>query len=48
MSPVDTAADEAKCEDLKKVVISNTPENFFQVGAQLPPQEKKELVGFLK
>ena len=37
MSPPDTAAKEAKCEDLEKVVISNTLEKFFQVGAQLPP-----------
>ena len=33
MSPPDTAAVEAKCEDLKKVVIGGTLEKFFQVGA---------------
>ena len=48
MSPPDTAAEEAKCEDLEKVVIGDTPEKFFQVGAQLPPQEKEELIEFLK
>ena len=48
MSPPDTTADEAKCEDLEKVVISGTPEKFFQVGAQLPPQEKEELIEFIK
>ena len=48
MSPLDTATDEAKCEDLEKVVIGDTSEKFFQVGAQLPPQEKEELVEFLK
>ena len=48
MSPPNTIADEAKCEDLEKVVIGGTPEKFFQVGAQLPPQEKEELVKFLK
>ena len=48
MSPPDTAAEEAKCEDLEKVVIGDTLEKFFQVGAQLPPQEKEELVEFLK
>ena len=48
MSPFDTAAEEAKCEDLEKVVISDTSKKFFQVGAQLPPQEKEELVEFLK
>ena len=48
MSPPDTAADEVKCENLEKVVIGGTPERFFQVGAQLPPQEKEELIKFLK
>ena len=48
MSPPDTATEEAKCEDLEKVVIGDTPEKFFQVGAQLPPQEKEELIEFLK
>ena len=37
MSPPDTAPEEAKCEDLEKVVIGDTLEKFFQVGAQLPP-----------
>ena len=48
MSPLDTTAKEAKCEDLEKVVVGGTPDKFFQVGAQLPPQEKEELVEFLK
>ena len=48
MSPPDTAVEEAKCEDLEKVVIGDTPKKFFQVGAQLPPQEKEELIEFLK
>ena len=30
------------------MVISDIPKKFFQVGAQLPPQEKEELVEFLK
>ena len=33
MSPPDTAAVEAKCKDLEKVVIGGTLEKFFQVGA---------------
>ena len=37
VSPPDTAAKGAKCENLEKVVIGGTPEKFFQVGAQLPP-----------
>ena len=48
MSPPDTATEEAKYEDLEKVVIGGDPEKFFQVGAQLPPQEKEELIEFLK
>ena len=41
-------AEEAKWEDLEKFAISNDPNKFFQVGAQLPLQEKEELVEFLK
>ena len=47
LSP-DTAAEEAKCKDLDKVVIGGTQGKFFQVGAQLPPQEKEGLIKFLK
>ena len=48
MSSPDAVTEKAKCEDLEKVVIGDTSEKFFQVGAQLPPQEKEELVKFLK
>ncbi|XP_050259572.1 uncharacterized protein LOC126704592 [Quercus robur] len=48
VSPPDTTAEEAKCEDLEEVVIGGDPEKFFRVGAQLPLQEKEELVEFLK
>ena len=48
MPPLDTAAEGAKCEDLEKVVTGGDSEKFFQIGAQLPPQEKEELVEFLK
>ena len=37
-----------KCEDLVKVVIGDNPENFFQIGSQLPHQEREELIEFLK
>ena len=37
-----------KCEDLDKVIIGDDLERFFQVGAQLPLQEKEELVEFLR
>ena len=42
------STDEAKCEDLKKVAIGDDPEKFFQVGSQLPPQEREELIEFLR
>ncbi|XP_023883344.1 uncharacterized protein LOC111995655 [Quercus suber] len=41
-------AEGARCEDLKKVSIRDDPENFFQVGSQLPLQEKEALIEFLK
>ena len=46
--PPDTIAEEAKCEDLEEVVIGGDSEKFFPVGAQLPLQEKEELIEFLK
>ena len=46
--PFNKPADEAKYEDLEKVIVGNDPEKFFQVGAQLPPQEREQLVEFLK
>ena len=48
MSPPNTTSKETKCEDLEKVVVSDTSEKFFQVRAQLPLQEREELVKFLK
>ena len=38
----------AKCEELEKIIIDNDEEKFFQVGVQLPPREKEELVVFLR
>ena len=40
--------EEVKCEDLEKVAVGVDPEKFFQVGSELPPQEKEELIGFLR
>ena len=37
-----------RCEDLDKVVIGDDSERFFQVGAQLPHEEKEELVELLR
>ena len=40
--------EEAKYERLEEIVIDGDPEKFFQVGAQLPPQEKEKLLAFLR
>ena len=48
MPPLETIVDEAKCKDLERVVVGDNTEKFFQIGAKLPPQEKEELVEFLK
>ena len=37
-----------KCEDLVKVVIGDDPKFFFQIGSQLPHQEREELIEFLR
>ena len=39
--------EEAKCERLEEIAIDSDPEKFFQIGAQLPPREKEELLAFL-
>ena len=48
MLPVNGLAEEVKCEDLEEMVVGDDPEKFFQVRTQLPPQEKKELIDFLR
>ena len=45
---VNGSIDEGKCEDLETVVVGDDQEKFFQVRAQLPPQEKEELIEFLR
>ena len=45
---VNGLAEEVKCEDLEEMVVGDDPEKFFQVRTQLPPQEKKELIDFLR
>ena len=46
--PINEPAEDTKCEDLEKVVVGDDPEKFFQIGVQLPPQEKEELIEFLR
>ena len=48
MLPIGGTSDEVKCEDLVKITIGDDSEKFFQVGSQLPQQEREELVEFLK
>ena len=38
----------AKCEDLENITVCDNLEIFFQVRAWLPPQEKEELIEFLR
>ena len=49
MLSIDGTSEEAECEDLVKVTIGDDPEKFFQIGSQLPQQEREEeLIEFLK
>ncbi|XP_030923462.1 uncharacterized protein LOC115950395 [Quercus lobata] len=44
----DGPADEVKCEDLERVIVTDDSKRFFHVGAKLPLQEKERLLEFLK
>ena len=46
--PVNRLAEEAKCEDLETVVVSDDSRKFFQIRALLPPQRKEKLIEFLR
>ena len=48
MLPDNGSIDEVKCKDLEKVVVGDNLKRFFQVSSQLPPQEKEELIEFLR
>ena len=39
---------EVNCEELEKVLVGSNPERFFQIGSELPPQEKSALTAFLR
>ena len=45
---MDAMLEGANCEELEKVFIGDDKEKFFQVKTQLPPQEKVELMVFLR
>jgi len=46
--PDNESTEEVRCKDLEKVTIGADLEKFFQVGLELPPQEKEELIEFLR
>ena len=48
MLSTNAASKGATCEELEKIAIGDDVEKFFQVGAQLLPQKKEELIVFLK
>ena len=48
MLSIDKPAEDAKCEDLINIVMGDDPEKFFQIGSQLPHQEREEPIEFLK
>ena len=37
MFPVKETVEEAKCEDLEKIIVGDDLEKFFQVRTQFPP-----------
>ena len=39
---------EVSCEELEKVLVGSDPERFFQIGSELPAQEKSALIDFLR
>ena len=45
---LDFVAERARCEELEKININTDVDKYFQVGVQLPPWEKEELVAFLR
>ena len=47
MLSIDGTSEKVECEDLVKVTIGDDPEKFFQIGSQLPQQEREELIEFL-
>ena len=48
MLSIDETSEEVECEDLVKITIGDDLEKLFQVGSQLPQQEREELIEFLK
>lgn len=47
MLSMDETSKGAKCKELEKIMVNSDSDKSFQVGAQLPPREKEELIVFL-
>ena len=45
---MDAVSREAKCERMEEIAINGDPEKIFQIGAQLLPREKEELLALLR
>ena len=45
---MDAVAEGARCKELEKITINTDVDKYFQVGVQLPPWKKEELVAFLR
>ena len=45
---MDAVSREAKCERMEEIAINGDSEKIFQIGAQLLPREKEELLAFLR
>ena len=48
MLSINKPTEDAKCENFVKVTVGDDSEKFFQIGSQLPHQEKEELTQFLR
>ena len=48
MSTNDESVERTECKGLEKFTIDDDQEKFFQVGSQLPPQEKQKLIEFVR
>ena len=44
----DIADEGVRFEELENVIIDTNTERYFQIRVQLPPQEKEELLAFLR
>ena len=48
MSTNDESVERIECKGPEKFTIDDDQEKFFQVGSQLPPQEKQKLIEFVR